>query len=72
MSFKPQVIADSSGQWADNALRFATENEAKIWNLDLSRRWFLVSKCRVVEVDEPVTAKLEEVEPGTWKLIMLQ
>jgi hypothetical protein len=24
MSFKPEVIADSSGKWCGNALRFAT------------------------------------------------
>ena len=28
MSFKPEVIADSSGQWCGNALRFATREEA--------------------------------------------
>ena len=29
MSFKPEVIADSSGQWCGNALRFATREEAE-------------------------------------------
>jgi hypothetical protein len=29
MSFKPEVIADTSGKWCDNALRFATREEAK-------------------------------------------
>ena len=28
MSFKPEVIADSSGKWSGNALRFATREEA--------------------------------------------
>ena len=29
MSFKPEVIADTSGKWCGNALRFATREEAK-------------------------------------------
>ena len=28
MSFKPEVIADLSGTWCGNALRFATREEA--------------------------------------------
>jgi hypothetical protein len=29
MSFKPEVIADSSGKFCGNALRFATREEAE-------------------------------------------
>jgi len=29
MSWKPEVIADSSGKWCGNALRFATREEAE-------------------------------------------
>ena len=29
MSFKPEVIADSSSKWSGNALRFATREEAE-------------------------------------------
>ncbi len=35
MSWKPEVIADSSGKWAGNALRFATREEAESQVLDL-------------------------------------
>lgn len=54
MSFKPEVIADSSGKWAGNALRFATREEAEANVSNLAARWFLVRETRVVESDDPV------------------
>jgi len=54
MSFKPEVIADSSGKWCGNALCFATEQEALDNVADLASRWFAVRETRVVESDEPV------------------
>ena len=54
MSYKPEVIADSSGTWCGNALRFATEAEATANVLDLAGRWMAVRETRVVESDEPV------------------
>lgn len=53
-SYAPEVIADSSGTWAGNALRFATREEAAQNVFDLSMRWFAVRETRVVESeDEP-------------------
>jgi hypothetical protein len=57
MSWKPEVIADSSDKWAGNSLRFATEQEAKDNVAALKARWWLVTDTRVIEVDEPVTAR---------------
>jgi hypothetical protein len=54
MSFKPEVIADSSGMWCGNTLRFATEQEALDNVADLASRWFAVRQTRVVESDDPV------------------
>ena len=54
MSFKPEVIADSSGKWSGNALRFATHEEAEANVQDLMMRWFAVRDTRVVECDDPV------------------
>ena len=54
MSFKPEVIADSSGKWSGNALRFATRQEAEANVQDLMMRWFAVRDTRVVECDDPV------------------
>lgn len=54
MSYKPEVIADSSGKWSGNALRFATEAEAEAYVKDLYRRWTLVTDTRVVACDDPV------------------
>ena len=54
MSFKPDVIVDTSGKWCGNALRFATREEAEANVRDLMMRWFAVRETRVVESDDPV------------------
>ncbi len=54
MSWKPEVIADSSGKWSGNALRFATKQEAEENVHDLMMRWTSVTETRVVECDDPV------------------
>lgn len=53
MSWSPEVIADNSGKWVGNALRFATQAEAEAYVSDLAYRWTMVRETRVVEVDEP-------------------
>lgn len=54
MSWKAEVIADDSGKWVSNALRFATEAEAARYATDLMGRWMSVREKRVVESDEPI------------------
>lgn len=54
MSWKPEVIADSSGQWVPNGLAFATKDEAEAWARDLSHRWIAVRETRAVESADPV------------------
>ena len=54
MSFKPEVIADTSANWCGNALRFATREEAEANVQDLMMRWFAVRETRVVESGDPV------------------
>ena len=51
---EPEVIADTSGNWCANALRFATREEAEANVHDLMMRWLAVRETRVVESDEPV------------------
>jgi hypothetical protein len=46
-SWRPMVIADGSGTWAGNALRFATKEEAEANVRDLSWRWMLVRETKV-------------------------
>ena len=53
MSFKPEVKTGGDTQWAGNALRFATQQEAEDYVLDLGLRWTAVVDTRVIEVDEP-------------------
>ncbi len=47
-SFAAEVIADNSGKWAGNGLRFATRQQAERYAKDLSYRWTLVREWRVV------------------------
>ena len=54
VSFKVEVIADRSGKWCGNGLRFATRKEAKAYGADLASRWTLVEKWRVVGSPETI------------------
>lgn len=38
-SFAAEVIADNSGKWVGNGLRFATKDEAEKYAVDLMWRW---------------------------------
>lgn len=54
-SFAAEVVADSSGEFCGNSVRFATREEAEGYVADLAWRWTLVSDTRVVESSDPVT-----------------
>lgn len=58
-SFATEVIADNSGKWCGNQLRFATKAEADAYVFDLSLRWTLVRDWRSVESPDPVNARWE-------------
>jgi hypothetical protein len=49
--YRVEVIADNSGEWCGNALRFDTADEARAYALDLSSRWMLVRASSVVDAD---------------------
>jgi hypothetical protein len=66
MSWAPEVIADATGEWLGNGLRFATEAEALASAPNLAGQWFAVRDWRAVESDDPVNyrwvnGELEEV-----------
>ena len=52
MTFKVEVIADNSGQWCGNGLRFDTRKQAEDYGSDLHMRWTAVREWRVVPADE--------------------
>jgi hypothetical protein len=60
VSWMCEVIADSSGQWVSNALRFSTKEEAKTYAKDLFSRWTAVREFRVVGSNDPVNQKKGE------------
>lgn len=49
MKFKVEVIADASGEWISNGLRFDTEEQAKSYAEDLAWRWTAVRNWRVTQ-----------------------
>lgn len=59
MSYKAQMIADETGKWLDNSLRFATYQEADRWASQLAMKWSAVTAYRVIESDDPVTETSE-------------
>jgi hypothetical protein len=56
MSFKAEVIADSSGEWVSNALRFSTVAEARSYVEDLQWRWTAVRDTRTMPSDDAVNS----------------
>lgn len=56
MSYAAEVIADSTGKWCGNSLRFATSEEADRYVRNLSGRWTAVRQHRVVPSEDPVTS----------------
>jgi hypothetical protein len=56
-SFAAEVIADASGTYAGNGLRFATRAEAEAYAQDLASRWTLVTEYRTVVSDDPVNVQ---------------
>jgi hypothetical protein len=61
-SWKTEVLVD--GQWATNALRFATKVEAEKYGHELLSRWLVPVDSRAAESDEPVNYKFDLT---TWK-----
>lgn len=59
MSFRGEVIADSTGKFVGNGLRFATQAEAEGYIKDLMWRWTSVTDTRVVECTDPVNYRWE-------------
>jgi hypothetical protein len=49
--YKAEVIADSSGKWVGNALRFDTVDAAKEYARNLFDRWTLVREWRVIDTE---------------------
>lgn len=66
-SWKAEVIADDSGNWASNALRFRTKEACERYGRDLMWRWLLVRDVRATECDDPPSVDCSTVEH--WEAI---
>jgi hypothetical protein len=49
--YKVEVIADESGKWCGNGLRFNTNEQAITYAKNLAARWLAVREWRVIEVE---------------------
>lgn len=65
MSWKVQVIADTSKKWIDNHLRFSERREAEEYAWLLAMRWLLVREWRVVWSEDPVNFLYKETVETT-------
>lgn len=54
--YRVEVIADSSGKWAGNGMRYTTVDEAKREAINLANRWLAVREWRVVNESGEVFA----------------
>ncbi len=48
--YKVEVVADNSGKYVGNGLKFDHVAEAEEYGIDLMSRWTLVRTWRVVEI----------------------
>lgn len=58
MSFKPVVKTGTDPKWYDNALRFATKEEALASASALAERWTLVTDYSAQESGDPVNYEI--------------
>lgn len=54
VSYIAEVIADGTGNFVGNQLRFATRAQAEEYARDLMSRWTSVREWRVMETSDPV------------------
>jgi len=60
MSYKVQFKTLGDPKFYDNAVRFATAEEAEAEGADRYARWTMAEAYRVVESDDPVNYKRED------------
>jgi len=60
ISWRADVIADSSGKWVGDTLRVASQREVSSYLQDLTYRGAAVSYERVVESSDPINHRWTE------------
>jgi len=61
-SFAGEVIADSSGKFYGNQMRFATKREAENYIANLMFKWTAVRETRVVKTNDPVNYRFVDYQ----------
>ena len=60
MSWKPVVKVGNDPKWYDNALRFATKEEATLSAQDLYQRWTMATDFSAEESEDPVNYQIKD------------
>lgn len=61
-AFRAEVAVFGEANWASNALRFDSADEALEYARDLRSRWMMVDKIRAVPVTTPERQAIREDE----------
>lgn len=61
-SWAPEVVADDSGEFIRNSMRFSTEDQAERTVRALAASWRDVTEFRVVETSDAVNARWDEMK----------
>ena len=48
--YKVEVQTGKGTTWSNNALKFETREQAKVYAIDLMNRWLLVTNYRIVKL----------------------
>ena len=65
MSYKVEVQTNNGVNWASNAVRFATPEEAKAYGHQLMMRWTAVDDVRVAQSEDAVNY-VQPMTPEGW------
>lgn len=68
MSYKTQIKVYDDPEFYDNAVRFASADEAEAYGKNKLWNWTMAEKYRVVESSDPVNYRWDETK-GTVRII---
>lgn len=64
--YRAEITGVGEMKWSTNAMKFATEDEAKSWASDLSCRWTGMDAARVVPDSTPMDESFDAADPAIF------
>jgi hypothetical protein len=59
MSYKVEVKVYGESKWGTNAIRLATQEEARAYAMAWHLRWLAMEEWRIAKSDEPVNYRVD-------------